>query len=292
MEFTSQDIKDFVKVNLTREDSIGSGLKFSIIMPSYNQKDFIERSIISVLNQGYNNYELIIIDGGSTDGTLGIIKQYEDYISYWVSEKDNGQSHALNKGFRQATGDIYAWLNSDDLLLPHSLKNQYEAFLSNPDKKIIFGDYYNIDKYDNIEEKVYSFDFSVAHFVYEGFHLNSQAMSWRKEVHNNFGEFDEKLHRTMDYDMILRFGLNEGQDSFKRITAPLACFRRHDAQKTGRVSPVVLAEHLYISKKLSLEKKYEWQGKMIRYIYRIRRLIWYIKRKGLLYSMQKVFKSF
>lgn len=290
MKFGTRDIKDFIKTHIERERGKGE-LKFSIIMPSYNQEEFIERSILSVLNQDYTNYELIVIDGGSTDGTSNIIKKYEEYITYWVSEKDKGQSHALNKGFKKATGDIYVWLNSDDLLLPHALKNQYKEFLKNTKCKIVFGDHYEIDNNDNIIKRIYSFDFNLKHFIYEGFHLNSQAMSWRKEVHKNFGRFDENLHRTMDYDMIVRFGINEGQNSFKRISTPLACFRRHNKQKTRGMNNEVIAEHLNIAKINKFENKYSSKGKIIRYIYRLRRFAWYVKRKGLLFSFKMIYLS-
>ncbi|WP_461485736.1 glycosyltransferase family 2 protein, partial [Pedobacter sp.] len=94
--------------------------KISIVTPSYNQGQYIEETILSILNQNYPNLEYIIIDGGSTDHTVEIIKKYEDRITYWVSEKDNGQSHAINKGFEKATGEIFAYLNSDDCYYPNT----------------------------------------------------------------------------------------------------------------------------------------------------------------------------
>lgn len=109
------------KINLDNKfKSAGSLPKISIVMPCLNHEKYIEKSILSVLNQNYYNLELIIIDGGSEDGSLEIIKKYEKYITFWISEKDQGQSHALNKGFSYATGDIYGWLNSDDLYLPET----------------------------------------------------------------------------------------------------------------------------------------------------------------------------
>src|SRR5437870_5518796 len=95
--------------------------RISMVTPSYNQGPFIRDTILSVLGQGYPNLEYLIIDGGSTDSTVEIIKEYEKHLSYRVSEKDNGQSHAINKGFRKATGEILMWLNSDDLLMPGAL---------------------------------------------------------------------------------------------------------------------------------------------------------------------------
>ena len=110
--------------------------KISIVMPSYNQVEFIERSILSVLNQNYQNYELLIIDGGSNDGTIEIIKKYQKYITFWISEKDKGQSDALNKGFKLCTGEIYGWLNSDDVYLPNAFKLIMKAAKKTQIKKL------------------------------------------------------------------------------------------------------------------------------------------------------------
>jgi glycosyltransferase involved in cell wall biosynthesis len=139
--------------------------KISIIMPSFNQDKYIERSILSVLTQDYPNLELIIMDGGSSDKTCEIIRKYEAYIYKWVSVKDQGQSDALNKGFSLANGDIYGWLNSDDIYQPNSFWLAVKALKMNPDKKIIFGDWLSIDEEDNILEINYAFDFNLNHFI-------------------------------------------------------------------------------------------------------------------------------
>ncbi|RYE40071.1 MAG: glycosyltransferase, partial [Sphingobacteriales bacterium] len=113
--------------------------KISVITPSFNQGEYLEDTILSVIGQNYPNLEYIIIDGGSADNSVSIIKKYETHLSYWISEKDKGQSHAINKGFGLATGDILCWLNSDDLLLPSTLS--YIASLADvlPDEYIVFG---------------------------------------------------------------------------------------------------------------------------------------------------------
>jgi glycosyltransferase involved in cell wall biosynthesis len=265
--------------------------KVSIVVPSYNQVQFIEETIRSILLQNYPNLEIILIDGGSTDGTISIIKKYEKWIHYWVSEKDNGQSHALNKGFSKTTGKILGWLNSDDLYTKYSLFNAMNAFYKNPTKSVVFGDYLIIDKNSDLISYEYVFDFSLTQFIYEGFHLNAQSMFWKRGVHSNFGEFNENLHRTMDYDMILRFGINEGQSTFLRVDSiALGCFRRHEDQKTTGFDNIVLLEHKCISDINALKYKYLVKGKLIRFIYRFRRLFWYFKRGGLLFTIKKVFR--
>src|ERR1700733_11361468 len=125
-------------------------LKISVITPSYNQGQFIEETILSVLNQDYDNTEYIVIDGGSTDNTVEIIKKHENKLAYWVSEKDNGQSHAINKGFKLATGDIICWINSDDILIQGALKRVSQYFSDNPDKLIVNGYTMRIDSTSNI----------------------------------------------------------------------------------------------------------------------------------------------
>ena len=112
--------------------SIILSTKISIITPSFNQSRFLEESILSVLNQNYSNLEYLLIDGFSTDRSIEIIKKYQEKIKFWVSEKDNGQSQAINKGFKKATGEIIAWLNSDDILLPNTLHAVEDFFLKNP----------------------------------------------------------------------------------------------------------------------------------------------------------------
>jgi len=127
--------------------------KISIVMPSYNQGQFIERSILSVINQNYPNTELIIIDGGSDDETVDILKKYNDYITFWVSETDRGQSHAINKGIDRSSGELITWLNADDLLLPNALKGIGKEWTENNKPKWIAGNTIRIDENGDILHK-------------------------------------------------------------------------------------------------------------------------------------------
>ncbi len=255
--------------------------KISIVMPSYNQVHFIERSILSVLNQGHPNLEFIIIDGGSTDGTINLIKKYESHLAYWVSEPDQGQSDALNKGFARATGDIYGWLNSDDLYLPDAFHSAITVLQKHKDKGLVFGDWLSIDKEDKTIDLNYAFDFNLKHFTYEGFHLNAQSMFWRSHLHRKFSGFDVDLYNTMDYQMILEFGAILGDNKFFRIPKILGAFRHYEGQKTAGASPRVLSEHKKIALRYGYIDKYSFMGKLKRLPYRFRRAFWYLKRGGI-----------
>lgn len=250
-------------------------------MPSYNQVQFIERSILSVLYQSYKNFELIIIDGGSTDGTIDIIRKYEKDIAYWVSENDYGQSDALNKGFAKCTGDIYGWLNSDDIYLAGAFEHAVTAFSLNSDKSVVFGDWLSIDGDDEVIDYNHAFDFNLNHFVYEGFHLSSQSLFWRSRVHAEFSGFDVSLYNTMDYQMILEFSIKQGQNSFYRTPYVLGAFRRYEGQKTSGVNPRVKNEHQRIAERYGFSDKFELIGRLKRVPYRFRRAYWYIKRGGI-----------
>src|SRR6266513_4869973 len=114
--------------------------RISIITPSFNQAQFLEETILSVLNQRYPNLEYIVIDGGSTDGCVDVIKRYEDRLAFWVSEPDRGQPHAINKGLAKATGEIVAFINSDDVYLPGALSTVASHFIESPERGWLCGD--------------------------------------------------------------------------------------------------------------------------------------------------------
>jgi len=121
------------------EPSAPNPVRISIVTPSYNQGKYLEKTILSVLEQGYPNLEYIIIDGGSSDESVEIIKKYADRLAWWVSEPDRGQSHAINKGFARATGEIFGWLNSDDWYQPGALQAVAEAFAAHPEAGAVVG---------------------------------------------------------------------------------------------------------------------------------------------------------
>lgn len=265
--------------------------KISIVMPSFNQGKFIEQSILSIINQQYPNLQLIIIDGGSTDETIDIIKKYENYVDYWVSESDKGQSDALNKGFKKSNGDFFGWLNSDDLYLPGVFFLIIDTFKKNPKTELVFGDWLSIDKKNNIIDLNHAFDFNLNHFRYEGFHLNAQSMLWKSSLHKKFSGFFLELYNTMDYQMILEFGILS-ENNFLRIPNIIGAFRRHENQKTGpKISNQIVREHYLLAKRFNYQDKFKLIGKFKRHIFRYRRAYWYIRRGGLKNLFERLFTS-
>lgn len=190
--------------------------KISIVTPSYNQGQFIEETIRSVLLQNYPNLEYFIIDGKSTDESVEIIKKYEPWLTYWVSEKDRGQSDALMKGFRLATGELYAWLNSDDYYLPVALKVFAEAYVDCPDLGVVYSDYYfQVQANDAVgtasvapsEDKILEprrlSGIDLSHF--NNFNpLGQPSCCFSSKIFWQVGGLDEALHYSMDYDLSIR----------------------------------------------------------------------------------------
>ena len=217
--------------------------KISIITPSFNQGAFIEQTIKSVLNQNYPNLEYIIIDGGSSDNTVDIIKKYEKHLKYWVSEPDRGQSHALNKGFKKATGDIIAWINSDDYYLSDTLKQISELFKQNPDIDIIYGDVINFSETKENYFKVKEFE--PLDFL-SRISIHQPGVFWRRKLLDKAGLLDESLHYAMDYDLWMRLFFN--YKSLK-INKPFAKFRMHPNSKTTGSPP-----KLYLDCRVVLSK--------------------------------------
>lgn len=292
-DFESSILSAFLSMSVSRYDAsaVRTHPLISVVIPSFNQVQFIERTLLSLLNQNYPSLEIVVVDGGSSDGTTELLESYRDQLAYVFSGPDNGQSDALNHGFSKVSGEILCWLNSDDLQLPGSLHAVAEAFHAFPEASVVFGDWWSIDSQDRVTEVHYAFDFSLRHFIYEGFTLNSQAMFWRRDVHRRFGEFDVKLHRTMDYDLIVRLGLNEGPHKFVRLEKALACFRRHPEQKTTNAGgDIVESEHRWIAEKNGFSRKYRAAGRFLRLAYRARRAWWYLKRGGIGFTWAQLVK--
>lgn len=226
-------------------------MKISIVTPSYNQGEFIEDTILSVLSQEGDFFiEYFIMDGGSTDNTLEILKHYEKKIGKnqfcfkcrgidfkWVSEKDKGQTHAINKGFHQATGDIVAWINSDDMYFTNAFNLVANKFLENPDYDFIFGDGDVIDKSGGLQWEWLSRPYNLSllksyHFLWNDFtnYILQQGTFWKKSVFEKIGFLDESFHFAMDLEFWIRAG-TMGL-IFKHLPKKLGKFRKISGTKS------------------------------------------------------------
>lgn len=177
----------------------------SVITPSYNQAQFLEATILSVLGQDYPNIEYIIIDGGSNDSSVDIIRKYEERLAYWVSEPDRGQSHALNKGISHATGDILFWLNADDLCLPDTFSTVAEAFSQQPKPRIVIGQACVTDDKGELCGELKSRFTSWADYATGKCTIRQIAAFFDRKLFDELGEVDESLEYSMDTELLLRF---------------------------------------------------------------------------------------
>jgi len=222
--------------------------RFSIVTPSFNQARFLERTILSVLNQGYPNLEYIIIDGGSTDGSVDIIKKYEPYLSYWVSEPDHGQANAINKGLRIATGEWVGFQNSDDLYLPGAFFSLARAIESNRDAEIVYGNIVHIDSDDNVYDVQMT---GPAHrwlHVAQGIQFHNQATIWRRSLLEKVGYLDEGLQFCMDFEYFGRLIFGE-RVRLHHVDQFLGAFRAHPSAKSKTMLETAQREHSEVVRK-------------------------------------------
>ncbi|MCQ8894114.1 MAG: glycosyltransferase [Methanolinea sp.] len=243
--------------------------KISIITPSYNQGEYIEETIRSVLLQGYPNLEYIVIDGGSTDNTIEILKKYSDFITYWRSEPDNGQTNAINKGLKLCRGDIIAYLNSDDRYEPNAFFVVARYFQEHKNVRMIYGNIIHIDKNSQVIEKVkckHSCDFE--RLLSLNFYIAQPTVFFRREVFEKIGYFDEKLNLAMDTDYWLRVSQIF---SIGFIDYPIAAFRLYPETKSASRETEYLEEFLLIFEKIfsqeTLSKNYRLKSKTLSSIY-------------------------
>ncbi len=178
----------------------------SIITPSFNKGPYIEETILSVRNQTYKNIEHIVIDGGSTDETIAFLEQYNNDLE-WISEPDNGQSDAINKGWRRAKGDIIAYLNADDTYLPDAVEAAVNFFEKNPDVFMVYGDGITSDEQGNDPLAFHCGEFVMKDLVFCRDNIFQPSVFLRKEIFDTVGDIDIKLHLAMDLDYWLRIGL-------------------------------------------------------------------------------------
>ena len=209
--------------------------RITIVTPSFNQRRYLEQTILSVLNQNYPNLEYIIIDGGSTDGSLEIIRKYEHYLAFWTSGADEGQSAALAAGFRRATGEIFAWINSDDVYPQSVLRKVGEIMHREKQVDVCYGNMHVLDEEGQIVAERRLIDYPGwllrLGFRYGGLGIYQPASFWRRSLYESVGGLNPSLFFCMDNDLFIRFVLSDGK--FRFVRAPLYGFRIHPDSKTG-----------------------------------------------------------
>lgn len=223
--------------------------KITLVTPSFNQGKYLEKTILSVLNQGYPNLEYIVIDGGSSDDSVEIIRRYENKLAYWVSEPDSGQSNAINKGFAQATGELYGWVNSDDILMEGALAEAAEMYLRKPGA----GAYVGAGEYIDVKDRVLLrkdpcevTTESLYHWL-DVFHFMQPSCFFTREAWEFAQGLDESIHYAMDLDLWFKiargFSFERSDRLFSRSLVHAAAKTRNDKYLSEVDTAFVIMRH-------------------------------------------------
>lgn len=205
--------------------------RITIITPSFNQGQYLERTIVSIHNQGYPNLEHIVIDGGSTDDSVDIINRYSGVLAHWQSSPDRGQCDAINTGVSHATGRVMTWINSDDMLLPGALDRVGRIIRDDPGIDLVYGNQVEVDQWDRVTKRVFTIDFDLADFLYEiNIIINQQSAFWSVDLFRRIGGLNYCPY-AMDYDMFYRMFKKGAR--YHRIDDFLSAFRIYPSSLTG-----------------------------------------------------------
>lgn len=249
---------------------------FSIVIATYNYGRFLSQAIESVISQSCQDYELIIVDGGSSDNTLEIIHRYEKYISWWVSEPDKGQSDAFNKGFAHSRGKYLTWLNADDVYLPGTLASVKKKLLAHPDSDWATGNFIRFRESDKVIIEAKWGPHFLPHFLQT---TNSPLVIfgpttfWSRKIYEDVGELDESLHFAMDTDYwcrIIRKGykqvrVNHCCWAFRmHVDSKTAEFDNHHADEQTKRKKRLEAEHIMEKSKIEVSVKKKYLGYFMR----------------------------
>jgi len=271
----------------------------SVITVTFNRIKYLEKTILSVQNQDYPCLEHIIIDGGSTDGTVDLLKSYDgQYNMRWSSEKDEGISDGLNKGFKMAKGSIFCWLDSDDVYLQGTIKKIVDVFQKRPEIDLVFGDILIINSDDEKINNIKFTDFSFENWIYEGGCINPSAAFWRKELHKKIGGLDKKYMWSPDIYFFTEAGACGAK--FYHINRPLAAYRYHSDQILGNQNCLREKKDIFKIKKKDYEdikrqyidsslNKSQMMWKKTKIL--LRRVLGYIKQGDLCYVLRGIFKK-
>jgi glycosyltransferase involved in cell wall biosynthesis len=283
--FTSRPLFDESRI-LTKDPAYP---KISIVTPSYNQGQFLETTILSILNQNYPNLEFIIMDGGSTDNSAAIIKKYERYVDFWTSAKDKGQSDAINRGFERSTGTILAHLNSDDVYWPGALREAADYFHAHPDVDVMFGDAFLIDERTEVFRVLKDAPAFRSAIKYGAAHLVQPNAFWTRDIFFKAGMYDLSFHYCMDAELwsqILKLG-----GRFHHLRRPLACFRLHRTGKMAATAAVDQALAIILNKRYAGGyKKFSYY--LFYYLCQARRLAFHLLQGDAGYILPRAWEKF
>lgn len=205
--------------------------RITVITPSFQQARYLEECILSVADQGYPDVEHIVVDGGSTDGSRDVLLKHADKLKWWCCEKDNGQSDAINKGLKHATGQVFTWVNSDDSLTPDALRKVGEAFAADPSLRVFGGRVIHSDKHGHrVFDRLNDADDAAR--LFSDPVINQPATYYRMDVVRAIGGVDAALRYVMDVELWWQHVLRNGTQHMRFEPVELAVFRLHDASKT------------------------------------------------------------
>lgn len=212
--------------------------RITLVTPSFNQAQYLEETIQSVINQKYPNLEYIVLDGGSTDGSIEIIKKYSQHISYWLSKPDDGQADAIYKGFNRASGEIISWLNSDDLLCKNALFKVADHFIKNRNLGLIFGDAFLIDENSKLKNFLFSSS-SFDDYKYGASGIFQGSVFYTKEAYEKAGRINPNLNCAMEYELFFKiYKLFDVQ----HISDFIGCYRIHPLAKSSNLKDIARRE--------------------------------------------------